>query len=69
VPIRSIRLAADVPAGQRTELEVLRTDTATFLAYLEARRNRHEDWFKVPAGRLDVCNVPIPTRPRTTGTN
>jgi cyclophilin family peptidyl-prolyl cis-trans isomerase len=64
VPIRSVRLAADVPIAQRTELEMLRTDTGTFLAYLEARRNRHEEWFKVPAGRADVCNVPIPTRPR-----
>jgi peptidylprolyl isomerase len=64
VPIRSVRLAAEVPASQRTELEVLRTDTSTFLAYVEARRNRHEEWFKVPAGRVDVCNIPIPTRPR-----
>jgi cyclophilin family peptidyl-prolyl cis-trans isomerase len=64
VPIRSVRVAADVPAAQRTELEVLRTDTPTFVAYVEARRNRHEEWFKVPAGRVDVCNVPIPVRPR-----
>jgi peptidylprolyl isomerase len=62
VPIKSLRVAADVPAAQRTELEVLRTDTATFNAYLAARRNRTEEWFKVPAGRIDVCNVPIPVR-------
>jgi peptidylprolyl isomerase len=65
VPITSIRVAADVPAAQRTNLEVLRTDTATFTAYLEARRNRHEEWFKVPAGRVDVCNIPVPVRPAT----
>jgi len=29
---------------------VLRTDTPTFAAYLEARRNRREEWFKVPPG-------------------
>ena len=62
IPIRSVRVAADVPEGERTPLEVLRTDTATFAAYLEARRNRHEEWFKVPAGRIDVCNLPVPTR-------
>ena len=67
VPITSVRVAADVPATQRTNLEVLRTDTATFTAYLEARRNRHEDWFKVPAGRVDVCNVPVPVRPAVGG--
>ena len=62
VPLTSVRVAADVPAAQRTNLEVLRTDTPTFQAYLEARRNRHEEWFKVPAGRVDVCNVPVPVR-------
>ena len=65
VPIKSMRVAADVPAPQRTELEVLRTDTPTFTAYVEARRNRREEWFKVPAGHVDVCNVPIIARART----
>jgi peptidylprolyl isomerase len=64
-PVRSLRVAADVPEGERTPLEVLRTDTATFAAYVEARRNRHEEWFKVPAGRIDVCNIPVPARPAT----
>jgi peptidylprolyl isomerase len=63
VPISSMRVAADVPPAQRANLEVLRTDTPTFAAYLEARRNRHEEWFKVPAGHVDVCNVPVPVRP------
>ena len=62
VPLTSMRVAADVPPAQRSNLEVLRTDTPTFLAYLEARRNRHEEWFKVPAGHVDVCNVPLPVR-------
>jgi len=60
-----VSMAADVPLAQRTELEVLRTDTPTFQAYVEARRSRHEEWFKVPAGHVDVCNVPIPVRPRS----
>jgi peptidylprolyl isomerase len=64
VPIRSVRVAADLPEAQRTELEVLRTDTPTFAAFVEARRNRREEWFKVPAGHVDVCNVPTVTRPR-----
>jgi len=67
VPIRALRVAADVPPAQRSELEVLRTDTPTFLAWVEARRNRHEEWFKVPAGRVDLCNLPLPVRSRATG--
>jgi len=62
VPIESIRLAADVPPDQRSHLEVLRTYTRTFTALIEARRNRRDAWYKVPAGRIDVCNVPIPVR-------
>jgi peptidylprolyl isomerase len=62
VPIKSVRVAADLPESERVPLEVLRTDTPTFTAYLEARRNRREEWFKVPAGRLDVCNLQVPVR-------
>lgn len=63
VPIASVRLAADVPAAERSPIEVLRTDTATFAALVEARRNRRDDWYKVPAGYIDLCNVPLPARP------
>jgi peptidylprolyl isomerase len=68
VPLKSFKVAADVPEAQRTPLEELRTDTQTFTEYIDARRNRHEEWFKVPAGHVDVCNVPIPVRPRATAT-
>jgi peptidylprolyl isomerase len=64
VTIKSFKVASDVPEAQRTPLEELRTDTQTFTDYIDARRNRHEEWFKVPAGHVDVCNVPIPVRPR-----
>jgi len=60
--IKSVRLAADVPAAERTNIEILRTDTQTFTDLVEARRNRRDDWYKVPAGRIDLCNVPIPVR-------
>lgn len=62
VPIRSVRVAADVAPDGRSRLEVLRTDSATFAALVEARRNRRDEWYKVPAGFIDLCNVPIPVR-------
>ncbi|HEX3912907.1 MAG TPA: peptidylprolyl isomerase [Steroidobacteraceae bacterium] len=65
-PISSIRVAADVPPAQRSNLEVIRTDTPTFAALVESRRNRPEDFFKVQAGRIDLCNVPLPVRERST---
>ena len=62
VPIKSIRLAADVPEAERTQLQVLRTDTPLFDAVVESRRNRRDDWYKRPAGHIDLCNISIPTR-------
>lgn len=64
VPIRSLRVAADVPEAERIALEVIRTDTPTFRALIESRRNRPDEWYKVPAGKIDLCNVPIVVRPR-----
>jgi peptidylprolyl isomerase len=62
VRIESVQVAADLPAAKRIPLEVLRTDTPTFSQYVEALRNQRGPWFKVPAGRVGVCEVPIPVR-------
>ncbi|WP_440984767.1 peptidylprolyl isomerase [Xanthomonas sontii] len=61
-PIRAIRLASDVPENERTPLQLLRTDTRTFREVVEARRNRRDDFYKRPAGHIDLCNVPLPVR-------
>lgn len=61
--IKAIRLAADVPEQERSLLEVLRTDTDSFAAVAEARRNRIDDWSIAPAGHIDLCNVQLPVRP------
>lgn len=62
MPIRSLRLASELPAEQRPAIEVLRTDTATWAAYVEARRTRREEWFLEKTGRIELCNVAIPVR-------
>jgi len=62
VPIRSMRIAADLPPAERPALEVLRTDTPTFSAYVESRRNRRESWFVRPTGYVELCNVNVPVR-------
>jgi len=43
-------------------LEVLRTDTPTFEALVESRRNRSDAWYLYKAGKIDICNVPLPVR-------
>jgi peptidylprolyl isomerase len=62
VPIESVRIAADLAAAERTPIEVLRTESATFRSVLEQRRERHESWFKFNPGHIDLCNVPLPVR-------
>jgi len=61
-PIKAIRLASDVPENERVPLELLRTDTPAFTQLVEARRNRRDEWYKRPAGHIDLCNVPLPVR-------
>jgi peptidylprolyl isomerase len=60
--IKSIRVASQLPAAERSAIEILRTDTPLFARYVESRRNRRDDWYLVPAGHIDVCNVAIPVR-------
>lgn len=61
-PIRAVRLASTVPEAERSRLELLRTDTATFRDLVESRRNRRDGFYKRPAGHIDLCNVPLPVR-------
>jgi peptidylprolyl isomerase len=63
VPISTFRVAADVPADQRSRLEVMRTDGPTYQKVLEAQRNRGGPWTKFAAGKVDLCNAQIPVRP------
>lgn len=60
VPILSVRLgneAKDVPSFQ-----YLSTDSESFAAYADARVNRRDPFFNIPAGGADICNIPVPIR-------
>lgn len=62
VPIASVRLASDMPAGERPSYEVMDTSSPTFAQYLHLRANRHDDFYIQPAGGVDLCNVQVPVR-------
>jgi peptidylprolyl isomerase len=62
--IISVRLAADVPEAQRDALQVLRTDHPIYGEILESRRNRRDSWTLYKAGKLEICNTPLPVRIR-----
>jgi peptidylprolyl isomerase len=61
-PIRAIRLASTVPEAERSAVQVLRTDTSTWDALVESRRNRRDDFYHFPVNHIDLCNVPLPVR-------
>ncbi|HEX8388265.1 MAG TPA: peptidylprolyl isomerase [Sphingomonas sp.] len=61
-PIRSVRLASDLPQAERPRFEYLSTEGPSFAAYADARANRQDAFFIRPAGGADICNVPVPVR-------
>ncbi len=62
VPIVSIRLATALPAADQPRFEYLSTESASFARYADARANRRDPFFNVPAGGADICNIPVPVR-------
>jgi peptidylprolyl isomerase len=60
--IKTVRIAADLPEAERIPLEAMRTDSPEFARSIESRRNRQDEWYKVKAGKIEVCNVPLPVR-------
>jgi cyclophilin family peptidyl-prolyl cis-trans isomerase len=62
VTISKVVLAADLPAAEREKIEVLKTDSKTFAAIVKAKRNRRDDFYTLPAGKIDVCNISVPVR-------
>ena len=62
VPIRSIRLASELPESEQPDFQYLSTESETFARYAEARANRRDPFFITPAGGADICNIPVPVR-------
>ncbi len=60
VPIRSIRLGSEIKDLPR--YQSLSTESASFARYANARANRRDPFFIVPAGGADICNIPVPVR-------
>lgn len=59
-PVVSIRTGDDL--DDRTLLDVMRTDTSAFSAYVKSRTHRTEDWFADSSGKIEVCNLHPPVR-------
>lgn len=62
MPLKLVRMAADVPEAERSKFEVMRTDSAAYQAVVEAQRTRGGPWAKFAVGKIDLCNATIPVR-------
>ncbi|WP_240309438.1 MULTISPECIES: peptidylprolyl isomerase [Sphingomonas] len=60
--IAQVRLASALPAGERPQFEYLAETSPAFAAYLNRRANRDDDFYRVQAGGVDLCNAPVPVR-------
>ncbi len=60
--IVAFRMAADVPEAGRTKLEILKSGTPTFDAYVESKRNRPEAFFYHRPDFVDICQLAVPVR-------
>jgi len=61
-PIQSVRLASEMPGETRPHFQMLDTRSRTFADYARARENRKDEFFNLPAGGADICNIPVPIR-------
>lgn len=62
VKLVSARLASDLPAAEQPRFEVMRSDSPAFAQWVHARANRKDDFFILPAGGADLCNLMPPVR-------
>ena len=61
--ILSMRVAADLPAGERPVYEIMRSDGQAFHEAKDARRNRtHPFFFQRPVPVIEACHMPAPAR-------
>ena len=62
-PITAVTLASALPEAERPSFEYLDEASPAFAAYLHRRANRDDDFYRLAAGGVDLCNVQVPVRP------
>ena len=64
-PIANIRMASDMPAPERPAFEYLDPTSPAFTTWLHVKANRKDDFYRVPAGGVDLCNAQVPVRKKS----
>ena len=61
-PIVSVRLGDDTGEFPPPRFEYLDTSSESFVRYVNALANREDEFYRVPAGGIDICNIRVPIR-------
>lgn len=62
LPIVRVRMASALPPAERPALEMLRSDSGSFAAWVKIKASRKDDFYVRPAGAVDLCSALPPVR-------
>jgi len=60
IPLKAVRIAADMPAAERPRFEYLNTVSPAFADYVQHASHRAD--YGIPSPGADLCAVPVPVR-------
>jgi len=61
IPITEVSLASSLNS-KSVSIELMRTNSPAFKQHVAKRTTRSEDWFLEATGKIELCNVGIPSR-------
>ncbi|MFT6098617.1 MAG: peptidylprolyl isomerase [Arenicella sp.] len=61
IPIKSIKLATSL-GDKSVSQQIMDTNSSVFKEHVAKRTTRSEEWFLEPTGKIELCNVGVPTR-------
>jgi len=61
IPIESMKLG-DALGDESVSKQIMNTNSAAFKEHVAKRTTRSENWFLEPTGKIELCNVGVPSR-------
>ncbi|MBL4670905.1 MAG: peptidylprolyl isomerase [Arenicella sp.] len=61
IPIKSMKLATSL-GNKPVSQQIMNTNSAAFKEHIAKRTTRSEEWFLEPTGKIELCNVGVPSR-------
>jgi peptidylprolyl isomerase len=61
IPIKSMKLAASL-GDEFVSQQIMNTNSVAFKEHVAKRTTRSEEWFLEPTGKIELCNVGVPSR-------